>query len=105
MSNREPEGTVQEVGDRLRGAVEEIKPKLRGWLHAATWPVAFLGFLVLLVVADSVKVRAGVAVFMVSALLLFGVSAVYHRGNWSPRVKIVLKRLDHTNIMLVIAGS
>ena len=105
MSEREPEGIVQEVGDRLRETAKEIKPKLRGWLHAATWPLAFFGFLVMLVVADSVKVRAGVAVFMVSALLLFGVSAVYHAGRWSDVAKARWKRFDHANIFVLIAGS
>ncbi len=105
MTERESEGLVQDVGDRLRGTVEEIKPRLRGWLHAATWPLAFFGFLVLLVVADNIKVRVGVAVFMVSALLLFGTSAIYHTGRWSDAAKARLKRLDHANIFVLIAGS
>jgi hemolysin III len=37
--------------------------------------------------------------------LLFGNSALYHRFNWSPKVKMVLKRIDHANIVLLIAGS
>ncbi len=37
--------------------------------------------------------------------LLFGVSALYHRGHWSPRVEQLLKRLDHSNIFLIIAGT
>jgi hemolysin III len=37
--------------------------------------------------------------------MLFGTSAVYHRFNWSPRNKVLLKRLDHSNIFLIIAGS
>jgi hemolysin III len=105
MTHRESDSLVQEVGDRVRGTVEEIKPKLRGWLHAATWPLAFFGFLVMLVVADDIKVRIGVAVFMVSALLLFGTSAVYHTGQWSEVAKGRLKRLDHANIFVLIAGS
>ena len=105
MSNRKPEGILREVSERFPLTVEEIKPRLRGWLHAATWPLAFFGFLVMLVVADSVKVRAGVAVFMVSALLLFGVSAVYHAGHWSDVAKARWKRFDHANIFLLIAGS
>ena len=46
MSNREPEGIVQEAANRLHDTVEEIKPKLRGWLHAATAPLAFFSFIV-----------------------------------------------------------
>ena len=39
------------------------------------------------------------------SLLLFGISAVYHRFNWSPHVKAVFRRLDHSNIFLLIAGT
>jgi hemolysin III len=36
---------------------------------------------------------------------LFGTSALYHRINWSPKVKAIFKRIDHSNIFLLIAGS
>ena len=36
---------------------------------------------------------------------MFAVSAIYHRGNWSPRVWTLLRRVDHSNIFLLIAGS
>lgn len=91
--------------DALREAVTELKPKLRGWLHAAIAQLAFFSFLVLLVLAESVRVRAGAAVFMFSAVLLFGVSAVYHTGRWGVRAKAVWKRFDHANIFILIAGS
>ena len=91
--------------DTLRDAVTDLKPKLRGWLHAAISPLAFFSFLVLLVLADSVLVRAGAAVFMFSAVLLFGVSAVYHTGRWSDRARAIWKRFDHANIFILIAGS
>ena len=81
-----------------------IKPKWRGWIHTVTAPLALLAGLVLVLLAPP-DLKVACAVYAVTGVLLFGVSAVYHRGNWSPRVKIVLKRLDHTNIMLVIAGS
>jgi hemolysin III len=44
-------------------------------------------------------------VFATSALVLFTVSAFYHRGTWSPRVWLFLRRFDHANIFLLIAGS
>jgi hemolysin III len=91
--------------DSLRDAVTELKPKLRGWLHAAMAPLAFFSFLVLLVLAKSMLVRAGAAVFMFSATMLFGVSAVYHTGRWGVRAKTIWKRLDHATIFVLIAGS
>lgn len=105
MSDPQPDGLAQDVSDRLKDKVDEIKPKLRGVLHAATWPLAFFGFLVMIVVADSIKVRAGAAVFMVSALTLFGTSAIYHVGFWSAVNKARWKRADHANIFVLIAGS
>ncbi|PJJ56800.1 hemolysin III [Mumia flava] len=106
MSNHEViHASGLDVGTRLRDAVDEIKPRLRGWLHAATWPLALAAFVVLLVLAPGAASKTGVAVYMASALLLFGVSAVYHVGRWGPRAQLALKRVDHANIFLLIAGS
>ncbi len=105
MTERGPDSLTEEATEAIREAVNEIKPKLRGWLHLATWPLAFISFLVLLVLADNVLVRAGAAVFMFSALALFGVSAVYHTGRWSDRARTIWKRVDHATIFVLIAGS
>ena len=82
-----------------------IKPKWRGWIHTVTAPLALAAGVLLVALAPTADRRITSAVYAATGVLLFGVSAVYHRGNWSPRVKLVLKRLDHTNIMLVIAGT
>jgi len=82
-----------------------LKPKLRGWLHAGMWPILQLAGLALLVAAPTMVGRAGVAIYLVGASVLFGTSAVYHRGTWSERVGGVLRRLDHANIFLFIAGT
>src|SRR5438128_4310741 len=82
-----------------------IKPRWRGWIHAVTTPFALAAGLVLVLLAPTPDLKITSAVYAFTGVLLFGVSAIYHRGNWSPGVKMVLKRLDHTNIMLVIAGS
>jgi len=101
---RDPSLT-SEVSELVRDAAEEIKPKLRGWLHAATWPLALAAFIVLIALSPGWELKVAAAVFMASALLLFGVSAVYHAGRWSPNVHHRLKRFDHANIFLLIAGS
>ncbi|MFB0836229.1 PAQR family membrane homeostasis protein TrhA [Arthrobacter halodurans] len=90
---------------REAAPVDDIKPHLRGWIHAGMAPLALAAGIVLIALAPAPWGKAASAVYAVTGLLLFTVSAVYHRGNWSPPVKRVLKRLDHTNIMLVIAGS
>ena len=105
MTKQGSDSLTEEASEAVRDAVSEIKPRLRGWLHAAMWPLAFVSFLVLLVLADNVLVRAGAAVFMFSALALFGVSAVYHTGRWNDRAKVIWKRADHATIFVLIAGS
>jgi hemolysin III len=60
---------------------------------------------VLILLADGLVAKVAAAVFFAGSVLLFGTSAIYHRFNWSPRVKLALKRFDHANIFLLIAGS
>ncbi|TQJ52024.1 hemolysin III family protein [Phycicoccus sp. SLBN-51] len=89
----------------LESVVDAVKPKLRGWFHAGMVPLTVAAGIVLIALAPNTTARIAAAVFSVTAWMLFGTSAVYHRGNWSPRVAGVLKRLDHSNIFLIIAGS
>jgi len=89
----------------VESVVAAVKPRLRGWLHAGMVPLAVAAGIVLIALAPTTGSRIAAAVFSVTAWLLFGTSAVYHRGNWSPRVTRVLKRLDHSNIFLIIAGT
>lgn len=84
---------------------DAVKPRLRGWIHAGTAPLALAAAVVLVALSPTTSARWANTVFGVSAVLLFGTSAVYHRGTWSPRVAGVLRRLDHTNIFLIIAGT
>ncbi|GAB3601145.1 hemolysin III family protein [Microbacterium tumbae] len=86
-------------------AAVEIKPTWRGWIHAGAFPVAIAAGVVLIVLAQGAPGKWAAAVFMATSLLLFGNSAVYHRFDWGPRTKIVLKRIDHANILLLIAGT
>lgn len=105
----EPVRTTSEAAEHLRDHVrdmlEEVKPKLRGWLHAATAPLTLAAGIVLIVLSPNAATRVGSAIFAASALVLFTVSAIYHRGTWSPRVWGFLRRFDHANIFLLIAGS
>jgi hemolysin III len=82
-----------------------VKPRLRGWLHLAAAPVSLAAGVVLIVLSPTATTRLGSVVYVLSSVLLFSVSAIYHRGRWSPRVTDVLRRLDHANIFLLIAGT
>ena len=98
---------------RLRWRIERIrdpdhplyKPRLRGWIHAVMAPLTLAAGIVLIVLAPTATLRWASAVYAVTGLLLFAVSATYHLVQWNEVVSRVLKRLDHTNIMLVIAGT
>ena len=83
----------------------DIRPTWRGWIHAATFPVAIVAGIVLIVLADGTAAKWASAIFLATSILLFGTSALYHRFDWSPRAKSVLKRIDHANIFLLIAGT
>lgn len=83
----------------------EKKPTWRGWIHLGTFPLAIAAGVVLVVLAEGATAVTGSAIFMASSLALFGVSAIYHRFHWSPGVKAVLRRLDHANIFILIAGT
>jgi hemolysin III len=81
------------------------KPRLRGWIHAAMFPLTVAAGLILILVARGVAAKIGCAVFAATAVALFGTSATYHLGNWGPVWWGRLRRLDHSNIALIIAGT
>lgn len=79
-------------------------PKLRGWFHLGATPVVIIASLVLFILSES-SLKFAVAIYSATAILLFSVSAVYHRVPWAPAKKKIWRRLDHANINLLIAGS
>jgi hypothetical protein len=89
---------------REPNATPPMKPSWRGWQHAAVFPVALITGLALVATAPTSAGRVSSAIFATTALLLFGVSALLHRGSWSTRFEATLRRLDHANIYLIIAG-
>jgi hemolysin III len=93
------------LDDAIENPEVEQKPTWRGWIHAGTAPLAVAAGIVLIVLADGPGAKAASAIFMASSILLFGVSAVYHRFNWSPKVKAIFRRIDHSNIFVLIAGT
>ncbi|HEU5156780.1 MAG TPA: hemolysin III family protein [Streptosporangiaceae bacterium] len=84
---------------------QSVRPKLRGWLHVGAFPAALIAGLVLVALGPTLTARLAAAVYALTSVLLFGVSALYHRGQWSERAMSWLRRFDHANIYLVIAGT
>ncbi|MEU7001187.1 hemolysin III family protein [Nonomuraea sp. NPDC046570] len=81
------------------------KPRLRGWLHAGALPVALVAGFVLVALGPTLEARLASAIYAITSGLLFGISATYHRGTLGPRLAEVLRRFDHANIYLIIAGT
>ncbi len=104
---------LESAGERLaevRAAAEDlgakVKPRLRGVIHEYAFFVSLaLGAaLVSLASGSEARIAAGIYVFSLSALL--GTSALYHRINWkSPDVRRWVRRLDHSMIFVLIAGT
>jgi hemolysin III len=82
-----------------------VKPRLRGWLHTGALPVALVAGFTLVALGPTLQARLASAVYAVASGLLFGISATYHRGSLGPRLAEVLRRFDHANIYLIIAGT
>lgn len=93
------------ISEGFREPPANVKPTWRGWIHTGVLPLVIAGGVVLIVLADGGVAKAASAIFFASSLLLFGTSAVYHRFNWKPKTYMVLKRIDHANIFVLIAGS
>jgi hemolysin III len=87
------------------GTAERLRPRLRGVFHQ----YAFLGFaalgVALVATAPSGTARAAAVIFAGSVALTFGVSALYHRVTWRPAARRLMRRLDHSAIFVLIAGT
>ena len=96
---------IAHPGQRLKEAARELKPRLRGWLHLGAFPVSVAAGVVLIALSPTTATRWATAIFALASSLLFGVSALFHRGHWGPGWHGLLRRLDHSNIFLLIAGT
>jgi len=81
------------------------KPVLRGVFHEVAAAGALSAWVLLVAAAPSGPGRLAAAVYGATLFALFATSALYHRPNWSPRARMVMRRLDHSAIFLLIAGS
>jgi hemolysin III len=82
-----------------------VKPRLRGVLHQYAFFVAVALGAILVLRAPGVAGTAAAAVYAAGICGLFGVSALYHRGTWSPRARAWMRRADHSMIFVFIAAS
>jgi hemolysin III len=88
------------------GAELSIKPRLRGVLHQWAFFVSLVGGVALVLVAPPGRATVATAIYATSIAALFGVSALYHRITWeSVKARRWMRRLDHTMIFFLIAGT
>lgn len=81
------------------------KPLLRGVSHQWAFVASLAVGALLIVRADGPAQIVAAATFAASVATMFGVSALYHRVNWSRSRRLVMRRLDHSAIYALIAGS
>jgi hemolysin III len=103
------EGAADAMASAREGAAEAIarvKPRLRGVSHEYAFFVSLVLGAGLIVAAKGGEARLAVTIYALSLSALFGVSALYHRHDWSrPEVRRWMRRLDHTMIFVLIAGT
>lgn len=85
-------------------AASPTRPLLRGWLHVGAFPAVLVAGLVLVALGPSMEARLASALYVVTSAMLFGISGTYHRQT-SLRLLEALRRFDHANIYLIIAGT
>jgi hemolysin III len=91
--------------DTASGSLPDERPRLRGVSHTWAFVASIPAGLALLVAADSAEARLGAAIFGGAVAAMFGVSALYHRVNWTPHRRRWMRRLDHAAIYGLIAGT
>lgn len=91
---------------KLSAPMPALKPRLRGVLHQWAACVAALAGAYLVLSAPHAEARIASAVYALSIVGLFTVSAIYHRVNWTkPSARQWMRRLDHSMIFVMVAGT
>jgi hemolysin III len=92
--------------ENAAGAIAKVKPKFRGVFHEYAFPVALVAGAALVIAAPDGRAKIAAAIYAFSLAALLGVSALYHRVNWQrPARRRWVRRLDHSMIFLLIAGT
>lgn len=81
------------------------KPLLRGVSHQVFFFVSLVAGALLVLAAPNADARVGCAIYSASLAMLLGTSALYHRPTWSLRARARMRRLDHSAIFVLIAGT
>ena len=81
------------------------KPRMRGWIHRGAFYTAVPAVLILVALAPDARARVASTIYGLSLAGLFGVSSMYHLGNWTDAQRTWWRRADHSMIFVLIAGT
>lgn len=82
-----------------------MKPILRGHFHQAAFFLAIGACIMLVVQSRDAYTAFALSIYSLSLITMFGISALYHRCNWQEKARMWLRRLDHSAIFILIAGT
>jgi hemolysin III len=78
---------------------------MRGVLHEIAFYASLVVGALLILGADGTRTQVVAAIFATSVAACLGTSALYHRRTWTPRIRLLMRRLDHAGVYLLIAGT
>ena len=81
------------------------KPLLRGYFHEWMFFISIGACIPLINNSTNSTELIATIVYSIGIFMMFGFSALYHRVNWRPEVLKIMRRLDHSSIFIMIAGS
>jgi len=83
----------------------QVKPRLRGVFHEYAFFVSLACGVALILGASDGRARVAAVIYAFAVSALLGTSALYHRVTWRPRARRWMRRLDHSMIFVLIAGT
>jgi hemolysin III len=100
-----PDADLLEPASAPEGPLAAGRPLLRGWFHVAGLLASLVAGPLLVAQAKDARQAVGLSIYAVSLVVLFGTSSSFHRIRWRPRARRIMKRLDHSAIFILIAGT
>jgi len=86
--------------------IEKMRDPASGLTHLGAAVAAVFGSAVLILIGGTSLVKiVALSVYGLSLVFLFGSSAAYHLIKAEPKTIVYLRKLDHTAIYVLIAGS
>jgi len=96
---------ITNLSDSMADFLPAVKPKLRGVSHQYAFFVSLACGVGLILAASEGRARVAASIYAAAVSALLGTSALYHRVTWRPRARRWMRRLDHSMIFVLIAGT